>query len=116
MKARIPGQSNMSQANMMKKIQEMQNEMARVQQEVEEAEYSATVGGGTVSVTVNGKHEVQKINIKPDVVDPEDIEMLEDLITAAFNEAIRKANDTMENEMNKVTGGLNIPGMPGGLF
>ena len=56
------------------------------------------------------------IDIKPDVVDPEDIEMLEDLITAAFNEAIRKANDTMENEMNKVTGGLNIPGMPGGLF
>lgn len=116
MKARIPGQQNMSQAKMMKKIQDMQNEMARVQQEVEEAEYSATVGGGTVSVSVNGKHEVLKVSIKPEVIDPEEPEMLEDLVTAAFNEALRKANDTMENEMNKVTGGLNIPGMPGGLF
>ena len=111
MKARIPGQSNMSQANMMKKIQEMQNEMNRVQQEVEESEYSATVGGGTVSVTVNGKHEVKKIDIKPDVVDPEDIEMLEDLITVAVNEAIGNAVKNSEEEMGAITGGLNLPGM-----
>lgn len=116
MKARIPGQNNMSQANMMKKIQEMQAEMARVQEETEAAEYSASVGGGALEVTVNGKHELLKVDMKPEIVDPEDIEMLQDLLIAAVNEAVRKANTAMESAMGAVTGGLNIPGMPGGLF
>lgn len=110
MKARIPNQGA-SRNDMMLKIQKMQEEMARVQQEVEEAEYSASSGGGAVEVKVSGKHEVLSVKIQPDVVDPEDVEMLEDLLIASLNEAIRKANDTMEREMGKVTGGLNIPGL-----
>ena len=104
MKARIPNQGGGSRNDMMLKIQKMQEEMARVQQEVEEAEYSASAGGGAVEVTVSGKHEVLSVKIQPDVVDPEDVEMLEDLLIASLNEAIRKANDTMEREMGKVTG------------
>lgn len=113
MKARIPKQGD-SRANMMKKVQDMQEDMARVQEEVEQGEYEATSGGGAVGVKVNGKHEVLSIDIKPEVVDPEDIEILSDMITAAVNEAMRKASDVMEQEMGKVTGGLgglNIPGM-----
>lgn len=98
---------------MMKKLQQMQEEMARVQKEVEEAEYSASAGGGAVSVTVNGSHALLSVKLQPDVVDPEDVEMLEDLLVAAVNEAMRKADETMEREMGKLTGGLNIPGMPG---
>lgn len=108
MKARVP---NNGGGNMMKKLQQMQEELARVQAECEEAEYSAGAGGGAVSVTVNGKHEVVTIDIKPEVVDPEDIEMLQDLLIASVNEAMRKADETMEREMGKVTGG-GIPGMP----
>lgn len=113
MKARIP---NQNQGNMMQKIQKMQEEMARVQTEVEETEFSASAGGGAVEVTVTGKHEVKSVKLKPEIVDPEDIEMLEDLLIASLNEAIRKASDAMDSEMGKLTGGLNIPGMPGGLF
>ncbi len=111
MKARIPNQGGGSRNDMMLKIQKMQEDMAKVQQEVEEAEYSASSGGGAVEVTVSGKHEVLSVKIQPDVVDKEDVEMLEDLLIASLNEAIRKANDTMEREMGKVTGGLNIPGL-----
>ena len=88
MKARIPNQGG--QANMMKRLQQMQEDMARVQQECEEAEYSASAGGGAIDVTVNGKHQVVSVKIQPDVVDPEDVEMLEDLLVAAVNEAMRK--------------------------
>ncbi len=109
MKARIPNQGGNSQASMMKKIQDMQAEMARVQQEVEEGEYSASAGGGAVEVKVNGKHEVLAVNIDPEVVDPEDVEILSDMIIAATNEAIRKAVDTMEQRMGNVTNGLNLP-------
>lgn len=113
MKARIP---NANQGgNMMQRIQKMQEEMTKTQTAVEESEFSASVGGGAVEVIVNGKHEVKSIKMQPEVVDPEDIDMLEDLLLAAINEAIRKANETMESEMGKLTGGLNIPGM-GGLF
>lgn len=113
MKARIP---NANQGgNMMQRIQKMQEEMTKTQTAVEESEFSASVGGGAVEVVVNGKHEVKSIKMQPEVVDPEDIDMLEDLLLAAINEAIRKANETMESEMGKLTGGLNIPGM-GGLF
>ena len=107
MKARIPNQGG--QANMMKRLQQMQEDMARVQQECEEAEYSASAGGGAIDVTVNGKHQVVSVKIQPDVVDPEDIEMLSDLIIAATNEAMKKADDAMEQAMNAAKGGLNLP-------
>ncbi len=110
MKARIPGGAQ-GGGNMMKKIQEMQENMARIQQEVEATEFSSTVGGGAVEVVVNGAHEVTAINLKPEVVDPEDVEMLEDLIISAFNESIRKANEAMEKGMEKAKGGLSIPGL-----
>lgn len=109
MKARIPNQGG--QANMMKRLQQMQEDMARVQQECEEAEYNACAGGGAIDVTVNGKHQLVSIKLQPDVVDPEDFEMLEDLLVAAVNEAMRKADETMEREMGKITGGMNIPGL-----
>ena len=109
MKARIPNQGG--QANMMKRLQQMQDDMARVQKECEEAEYSALAGGGAIDVKVNGKHQLVSVNIQPDVVDPEDVEMLEDLLVAAVNEAMRKADETIEREMGKITGGMNIPGL-----
>lgn len=109
MKARIPGAAQGS--NMMKKIQEMQENMTRIQQEVEATEFSSTVGGGAVEVIVNGAHEVTAVNLKPEIVDPEDIEMLQDLIISAFNESIRKANEAMEKGMEKAKGGLSIPGL-----
>ncbi|MBR3768156.1 MAG: YbaB/EbfC family nucleoid-associated protein [Clostridia bacterium] len=111
MKARIPNQNNMSRNDMMAKIQKMQEDMANKQAEVENSEFTASAGGGAVEVKVSGKHEVLSISVKPEVVDPEDVEMLEDLLIASLNEAIRKANETMEREMGSVTGGLNIPGL-----
>ena len=113
MKARIPNQPNRHE--MMMRIQKMQEDMQRVQEEVENSEFTASAGGGAVEVTVTGKHEIKAIKMKPEIVDPEDIDMLEDLLMASLNEAIRKANDTMEQTMNGVTGGLNSPGM-GGLL
>ena len=110
MKARIPGGANQG-SNMMKKIQEMQENMQRIQQEVEASEFSSTVGGGAVEVIVNGAHEVVAVNLKPEIVDPDDIEMLQDLIISAFNESIRKANEAMEKGMESAKGGLSIPGL-----
>mgnify|MGYP001146546765 CR=1 FL=1 len=108
MKARIPNQGPTG-ANMMKKLQEVQSNMSALQDELAVAEYNA------VEVTVNGSHEIKAIKIKPEVIDPEEPEMLEDLLMASLNEAMRKADETAEREMNKLTGGLNIPGM-GGMF
>lgn len=113
MKARIPNQA--AGGNMMKKIQEMQANMQTLQEELAVAEYTASSGGGAVDVVVNGSHEVKSVKIKPEVVDPEDVEMLEDMLLAALNEAMRKADETAEREMGKITGGINIPGM-GGMF
>lgn len=109
MKARIPGAQN--QGNMMKKIQQMQEDMTRIQEEIEATEYTSSVGGGAVEVTVNGSHEVLSIKMQPDVVDPEDIEMLEDLLISALNESIKKANDAMDQGMEKAKGGLSFPGL-----
>ena len=109
MKARIPGGMGGGQANMMKKIQEMQAQLEQKQAEVESSEFTASAGGGAVEVTVSGAHEVKDIKLQPDVVDPEDIEMLSDLIIAATNEAMRKADDAMEQAMNAAKGGLNLP-------
>ena len=114
MKARLPkgvggGPGNMQ--SMIKQAQKMQEQMTQLQTELDEREYTAAAGGGAVSCTVSGKRGVLRLDIKPEVVDPEDVEMLSDLITAAVNEALRKAVETSEAEMNKITGGLNIPGL-----
>lgn len=109
MKARIPGAQN--QGNMMKKIQQMQEDMENIQKEVEASEFTSSVGGGAVEVTVNGSHEVLSIKMQPDVVNPEDIDMLEDLIISAVNESIKKANEAMDKGMEKAKGGLSIPGL-----
>ena len=112
MKVRIPnsgGPGNMNQ--MLKQAQKMQEDMAALQEDLEQREYSATSGGGMIVVTVDGKHLIKSIKIKPEAVDPDDVEMLEDLITVAVNEAISNAAKTAEEEMGAVTGGMNIPGL-----
>ena len=110
MKARIPGAPEGGH-HMMQMIQNMQENIKKIQQEVEETEFTSSVGGGAVEVTVNGAHEVTAVKLQPEIVDPDDIEMLEDLIISAFNESIRKANDAMEQGMEKAKGGLSIPGL-----
>ena len=117
MKARIPGQQpRQSQAQMLAQIQQMQADMEAKQAEIENSEFTASVGGGEVEVTVSGAHEVRRISIKPDVVDPDDVEMLEDLLQAAVNEAMRKADEAMNKAMEAYSGaGMGIPGL-GGLM
>ena len=109
MKARIPGGQGGGQMAMMKRIQEMQAQMEQKQAEIESTAFSASAGGGAVEVTVTGAHEVKDIKLQPDVVDPEDIEMLADLLIAATNEAMRKADDAMEQAMGAFKSGLNLP-------
>ena len=111
MKARIPGANHQSQAAMMKQVQKMQEDMANFQTEFESREFTAVAGGGIVEVTMTGNHEMKKITIDPEAVDPEDIEMLEDYIVIAVNDAVKKIADTQEAEMVAITGGLNIPGL-----
>ena len=112
MKCRIPNSGGPGNMNaMLKQAQKMQEDMAALQQDLESREYSAVSGGGIVSVTVDGRHLIKNIKINPDAVDPEDPEMLEDLITVAINEAISNAIKTSEEEMGAVTSGLNIPGL-----
>ena len=106
----MPG--GMNQAAMMKQAQKLQQEMLRMQQEQETKTYTAKAGGGMVSATVNGKHEVVNIEINPEAVDPDDVEMLQDMIMAAVNEAMRTADAEAANNMSRLTGGLNL----GGLF
>ena len=105
----LGGTQNMS--GMMKQVQKMQEDMAALQSELEEREYEVSAGGGMVTVKINGKREILHMDIQPDIVDPDDIETLEDVITAAVNEAIKKVDTTGESEMQKMTGGLNIPGI-----
>ncbi len=97
--------------SVLKQAQKMQEEMERIQQETEEENIEATSGGGAVRVIVNGKKELVEIKLDPDAVDPDDVETLEDLIMAAVNEAVKKAEDMMEEKMGAITGGLNIPGL-----
>ncbi len=106
----MPG--GMNQAAMMKQAQKMQQELLRMQEEQENKTYSASAGGGMVTATVNGKHELVNLEIKPDAVDPEDVEMLQDMVIAAVNEAMRSADADAANNMSRLTGGLNL----GGLF
>lgn len=98
---------------MVRQAQKMQDEIAKVTEQVEGMEFSASVGGGAVEITMTGKKEVKALTIKPEVVDPEDIEMLQDLLIAAYNEVMTKVENTSSEMMNKATGGFNMPGMPG---
>ena len=102
----MPG--GMNQSAMLKQAQKMQQEMLRMQQEQESKTFTASAGGGMVSATVNGKHVLVELTIKPEAVDPEDVEMLQDLVVSAVNEALRQAGEAMEQGMNKVTNGLNL--------
>ena len=95
--------------NMIKQAQKMQQEMLRMQQEMETKEYQATAGGGVVSATVSGKREVKSIIIDPEAVDPDDVEMLQDMIVAAVNSALKAAEDDASSSMQKLTGGMNLP-------
>jgi DNA-binding YbaB/EbfC family protein len=97
--------------NIMKQAQQMQQRIARIQQELEGREVEATAGGGMVTAVVSGKMQLVGLTIEKDVVDPEDVEMLQDLVTAAVNEALKKSQEMMQQEMSKVTGGMNLPGM-----
>ena len=99
----------MNQMQMMKQAQKMQQDLLKMQEELENATYSATSGGGVVTATVSGKRELTSLVIEPDAVDPEDVDMLQDLIIAAVNEALRKAEDTAAQNMSRLTGGLNLP-------
>ena len=101
------GMGNMG--NMMKQAQKMQKEMMKLQEEIEQRTVEASSGGGAVKVEISGKKDIKSISIQAEVVDPEDVEMLEDLIMAAINEAIRKADEMVANEMSRLTGGLNLP-------
>lgn len=105
----MPGNMN----NLMKQAQRMQKQMEETTKELEEKEITATAGGGAVEVTVTGKKEVKAVKLDPEVVDPDDIEMLEDLIVAATNEALRKMEEISQAEMSKITGGLG--GLGGGF-
>jgi DNA-binding YbaB/EbfC family protein len=96
---------------MMKQAQKMQAKIMKIQEEMGEQSVEAASGGGMVTVTANGKQEILSIRIEPEVVDPEDVEMLQDLVAAAVNEALKKAQEMMAEEMAKVTGGMNLPGM-----
>lgn len=97
--------------NMMKQMQKMQKQMEEMQAQLQETEVEASAGGGAITCKVNGKKEILEIKIDEAVVDPEDVEMLQDLVMAAVNEALRKAEEMMESEMKKLTGGMNIPGL-----
>lgn len=96
---------------MMKQVQKMQADMAKMQEELANKTVEATAGGGMIKVVANGKNEIQSIVINPEAVDPDDVEMLQDLVLAATNEALRKAQEMVASEMNKITGGMKIPGL-----
>lgn len=118
MKARLPqgrggGMGNMQ--DMLKQAQKMQEDMAVLQEELDEKEYDISAGGGAVKVKISGKLEVRSLEISPEIVDPDDIETLQDILTAAINEAIKTVSDTNNAEMGKVTGALSGMGLPGML-
>ncbi|MDY0213716.1 MAG: YbaB/EbfC family nucleoid-associated protein [Desulfuromonadaceae bacterium] len=97
--------------NMMKQAQQMQRKMEEMQKELETREVEASAGGGMVTVRVNGKQQLLGVTIEPDAVDPQDVDMLQDLIMVAVNEGVRKSQEMVETEMSKLTGGFNIPGL-----
>ena len=103
------GGGNMQQ--LARQAQKLQQQMAKKQEEIEAREFEATAGGGMATAKVNGKKELISLTIKPEAVDPDDVELLQDLVVAAVNEALRAAGDAMEQEMGKMTGGLSMPGL-----
>lgn len=105
----MPGGANMNQ--LLKQAQKMQEDMQKAQAELEAKELEASVGGGAVVAKVNGKKELISVEIKAEVVDPDDIEMLQDLIISAVNQAMKKVDELQANQMSKLTGGMNIPGL-----
>lgn len=113
MKARVPkgfGAPNNMQS-MLQQAQKMQEKITEKQDEINEMEFTSSVGGGAVEAVVNGKKELKSITIKPEIVDPEDIDMLQDLVMAAVNEALRQAEETSTVELEKITGGISMPGL-----
>ena len=121
MKVRLPqgvggGPSNMQAV--LKQAQKMQEDMAAKQEELEAREYEVSAGGGVVNVKINGKKEILSVKLEPEIVDPDDIETLEDLVVAAVNEAIKKVENTAAEEMKEITGSVGLPGVSGipGLF
>ena len=105
----MPGMGGGMNMNMIKQAQKMQQDMLRMQQELQEKEYQAAAGGGVVTATVNGKHELKALVIDPEAVDPEDVEMLQDMVVAAVNEAMRAADSDAASTMQSITGGLGLP-------
>ena len=110
-KAKKPQKAGGFSMQQLQQMQALQSQMERAQAELEEKEVTATAGGGVVEATVSGKKELVKLVIKPEVVDPDDVETLQDMIIAAVNEGLRQLDEMQENEYGKLTGGLNIPGM-----
>ena len=116
MKVRLPkgmGGGPQDMNGMIRQAQKMQDDMAVLQEELETREYEVSAGGGVVTIKINGKKEVLSIDIKPEIVDPDDIEMLSDVLVAGINEAIKKVEETNNTEMEKITGNMGFPGMPG---
>lgn len=114
MKARLPKQNMGGAQNMnamIRQAQKMQDEITTLQEDIENREFSATSGGGAVSVVVTGKKTIQSLTINKEVVDPEDVEMLQDLVISAINEAVNQVENTTETEMSKITGGVSLPGL-----
>lgn len=114
MKARLPKQNMGGAQNMnamIRQAQKMQDEITTLQEDIENREFSATSGGGAVSVVVTGKKIIKSLTINKEVVDPEDVEMLQDLVISAINEAVNQVESTTESEMSKITGGVSLPGL-----
>ncbi len=106
------GMGNMgNMQGMMKKVQKMQAEMLKMQEELKTRTVETTVGGGALTIVANGKKEIESIKIKPEALDPDDVEMLQDMIVSGVNEALRKIDEMTEREMSKITGGMKLPGM-----
>ena len=110
-KTKAPGMGGANMQKQLQQVQAMQRQMETMQAEIEEKEITTTAGGGAVSVTANGKREIVNLTIDKEVVDPDDVDMLQDLVMAAVNEAMRQIDELSNSEMGKITGGLNIPGL-----
>ena len=102
-----------NQMQMMKQAQKMQQDLLKMQEEMQQKEYEATAGGGVITAVVNGSRELLRVSIDPEAVDPDDVEMLQDMIVAAVNEAIKRVDTTNADELNRITGQVNLPNIPG---
>ena len=111
-KSRMPmGMGGANMNNMIKQAQKMQQEMMKMQDEMEATEFESTAGGGVITVKVSGSKQILDVNIKPEAVDPDDVEMLQDLIITAVNDAMKKVDEANNSKMSRLTGGMNIPGL-----